>query len=124
MYGSLVTSAAAEKLGYHPYPAPTGVNSVAYDGRPACNNCGFCAYFGCPIHAKGDPVAPLRRALLTGRAELRPQSHVSSILISNGRATGVEWIDAAGERHDRAGRTDRCRRRRHGDATPASAFRA
>ena len=65
-----VTSAAAEKLGYHPYPSPTGVNSVEYDGRPACDNCGFCAYFGCPIHAKGDPVAPLRRALLTGRAQL------------------------------------------------------
>ncbi|MGH3403388.1 MAG: NAD(P)-binding protein, partial [Streptosporangiaceae bacterium] len=74
MYGALVTSAAAQKLGYHPYPAPTGVNSIEYDGRPACNNCGFCAYFGCPIHAKGDPVASLRRALLTGRAQLRPQS--------------------------------------------------
>jgi gluconate 2-dehydrogenase alpha chain len=99
MYGALVTSAAARELGYHPYPAPTGVNSVEYDGRPACNNCGFCAYFGCPIHAKGDPVAPLRRALVTGRAQLRPQSHASSILIRNGKATGVEWIDARGERH-------------------------
>jgi gluconate 2-dehydrogenase alpha chain len=75
------------------------VNSIEYDGRPACNNCGFCAYFGCPIHAKGDPVAPLRRALLTGRAELRPQSHVSRILLRNGRATGVEWIDSRGDRH-------------------------
>ena len=49
------------RLGYHPYRAPTGVNSVEYDGRPPCNNCGFCGYFGCPIDAKGDPVAPLRR---------------------------------------------------------------
>lgn len=99
MYGALVTSAAAQKLGYRPYPAPTGVNSIEYGGRPACNNCGFCAYFGCPIHAKGDPVAPLRRALVTGRAQLRPQSHVSRILIENGKATGVEWIDARGDRH-------------------------
>ena len=51
--------AAAEKVGLHPYEAPTAANSIAYDGRPACNNCGFCAFFGCPIHAKGDPVALL-----------------------------------------------------------------
>jgi choline dehydrogenase-like flavoprotein len=99
MYGSLVTSAAAKRLGYHPYPAPTGVNSLPYDGRPACNNCGFCAYFGCPIHAKGDPVASLRRALRTGRAELRADAFVSKILTRHGRATGVEWIDLDGETH-------------------------
>jgi choline dehydrogenase-like flavoprotein len=98
MYCAVLTSAAAERLGYHPYPAPTGCNSVPYDGRPACNNCGFCAYYGCPIHAKGDPVALLQRALLTGRAELRPDSFVSRILVQGGRATGVEWIDAEGER--------------------------
>ena len=57
MYGATVSSAVAERLGFHPYPAPTAANSVPYDGRPACNNCGFCAYLGCPIHAKGDPVA-------------------------------------------------------------------
>jgi choline dehydrogenase-like flavoprotein len=97
MYGSTVTAAAAERLGYHPYPGPTGCNSVPYDGRPACNNCGFCAYFGCPIHAKGDPVASLRRALLTGRAELRSDSFVSRILVRSNQAIGVEWLDAAGE---------------------------
>ncbi len=57
MYGAVRSSAAAEALGLHPYAAPTAANSVPYDGRPACNNCGFCAFFGCPIHAKGDPVA-------------------------------------------------------------------
>jgi choline dehydrogenase-like flavoprotein len=99
MYCAVVTTAAAERLGYHPYPGPTACNSVPYDDRPACNNCGFCGYFGCPIHAKGDPVASLRRALMTGKAELRPQSMVSKILMENGQATGVEWIDAEGERH-------------------------
>jgi choline dehydrogenase-like flavoprotein len=98
MYCAVLTTAAAERLGYHPYPAPTGCNSVPYDGRPACNNCGFCAYYGCPIHAKGDPVASLQRALLTGRAELRPDAFVSRIVVQSGRATGVEWIDAVGER--------------------------
>jgi choline dehydrogenase-like flavoprotein len=99
MYCAEVTSAAAERLGLHPYPAPTGCNSVPYDDRPACNNCGFCAFFGCPIHAKGDPVGLLRRALTSGRAELRPNSFVNRVLVANGRATGVEWIDSAGDTH-------------------------
>ena len=99
MYASLVTSEAAERLGYHPYPAPTGVNSVPYDGRPACNNCGFCAGFGCPAHAKGGPGPALRRALLTGRAQLRADAFVSRILVSGERASGVEWIDTSGETH-------------------------
>src|SRR5207237_10851179 len=92
MYGATLSGPAAERLGYHPYPAPTGANSVPYDGRPACNNCGFCAFYGCPIHAKGDPVAPLQRALLSGRAELRPETFVSRINAVNGRATGVDYI--------------------------------
>ena len=55
------------------------MNSVEFDGRPACNNCGFCGYYGCPIDAKGDPVAPLRRALRTGRCEIRPESYVTDV---------------------------------------------
>ena len=55
-------------------PAPT---RVPYDGRPACNNCGFCGGFGCPIEAKGDPVALLRRALRTGRCRIRARGYVT-----------------------------------------------
>jgi len=96
MYGATLSSAAAEKLGLHPYPAPTAANSVPYDGRPACNNCGFCAFFGCPIHAKGDPVAMLRRALSSGRAELWAETFVSRIRSEDGRATGVDFIGPDG----------------------------
>ena len=99
MYGAVLSSAAAERVGLHPYEAPTAANSVAYDGRPACNNCGFCAFFGCPIHAKGDPVALLTKAMATGRADLMPETFVTRILIEGRRATGVEYVDAAGERH-------------------------
>ena len=48
MFGACSPSAAAERAGLHPYRAPTGVNSVPYDGRPACNNCGFCASLRLP----------------------------------------------------------------------------
>ena len=96
MYGATLSTAAAERLGLHPYPAPTAANSVPYDGRPACNNCGFCAFFGCPIHAKGDPVALLRRVFATGRAELAADTFCSRIVVDGRRAGGVELIGPDG----------------------------
>jgi gluconate 2-dehydrogenase alpha chain len=101
MYGAVLSSAAAEKVGLHPYEAPTAANSIAYDGRPACNNCGFCAFFGCPIHAKGDPVALLTKAMATGRAELMAETYVSRIITDGRRATGVEFIGPDGVTHTR-----------------------
>ena len=102
MFGAVLTSDAATDLGLHPYRAPTGVNSVPYDGRPACNNCGFCAFYGCPIEAKGDPVAPLRNALRTGRCEIRADSYVERILLdTTGRqARGVRYIDLERQPHE------------------------
>jgi gluconate 2-dehydrogenase alpha chain len=97
MFGALLTAEAAERRGLHPYRAPSGVNSVPYDDRPACNNCGYCAFFGCPIHAKGDPIGSLRRALRTGRCEVRPESYVTGVTLdaSGKKATGVRYLDIA-----------------------------
>jgi gluconate 2-dehydrogenase alpha chain len=96
MYGALLSSAAATRRGLHPYEAPTAANSVPYGGRPACNNCGFCAYFGCPVHAKGDPVALLTKTMATGRAELMAETYVSRIRIEGRRAKGVDYIGPDG----------------------------
>src|SRR5215218_491258 len=98
MFLTTLTVPASERLGYHPYRAPTGANSVEYDGRPACNNCGFCAFYGCPIEAKGDPVAMLRRALARGACEIRPECvAVELVLDGTGtRAEGVRYLDADG----------------------------
>lgn len=98
MYVAVRTAEAAERLGLHPYPAPTAANSIPYDGRPACNNCGFCAFSGCPIHAKGDPVALLQRVFQSGRAVLQPETFAARIVIAGGRATGVELLDQRGHR--------------------------
>jgi len=97
MFGATLSTAAAERRGLHPYRAPTGANSVPYDGRPACNNCGFCGFYGCPIHAKGDPIAMLSRALHTGRCDLRPECVVTEVLIdgTGRRATGVRYLDTS-----------------------------
>ena len=92
---ALVSSAAAERAGLHPYRAPTGANSVDYDGRPACVDCGFCGQYGCPIAAKGDPIAALQKMLRTGLGSIRPESLVTEILVdaSGRRATGVRYLD-------------------------------
>lgn len=98
MFGATLSTAAAEALGLHPYPAPTGINSEPYDGRPACVDCGFCGGYGCPIEAKGDPVAPVRRALHTGRLELRPEAYATEVVLGpdGGTATGVRYLDLTG----------------------------
>lgn len=95
---AVVSAAAAERAGLHPYRAPTGANSEVYDGRPACVDCGFCGGYGCPIHAKGDPIASLQRALRTGRLDLRPESLATELLLDAGgrRATGVGYLDLTG----------------------------
>jgi gluconate 2-dehydrogenase alpha chain len=97
MYGALMSSKAADELGYHPYEAPTGANSVPYDGRPACINCGHCSFFGCPVHAKGDPVAPLQKALRTGRLRLWPECFATRVVVRGGQAVGVDFVDHAGQ---------------------------
>ncbi len=58
--------------------------------------------YGCPIHAKGDPIAMLQRALRSGRAEIRPQSYVTRVTVdgSGRRATGVEYLDREGATHE------------------------
>ncbi|MFI5372580.1 MAG: GMC oxidoreductase [Candidatus Eisenbacteria bacterium] len=95
---SLKAARGCTALGLHAFPAPMAIASQPYRGRPACNDCGFCARYGCPIHARVGALAPLRRALQHG-AELRERAWVTRIVHANGRATGVEWIDARGRKH-------------------------
>jgi choline dehydrogenase-like flavoprotein len=102
MYGTTLSGPAAERHGLHPYQAPTAANSVPYDRRPACNNCGFCGMYGCPIHAKGDPVALLRHALETGRCQIRSECYVTEVLMDarGAKTTGVRYLDPEGNPHE------------------------
>jgi len=100
-YSSLLLADAAKRLGYHPYPAPIAINSVAYRGRPACANCGFCGGMGCAINAKGSTaVTAIRDALLTGNCELRPNIFVYRLDTNSAgtRIESVEYIDPKGEK--------------------------
>ena len=83
MYLGLLLADAAERTAFaggslHPHRYPAAINSQPYAGRPACVDCGFCAGFGCPSHAKGSPaVTALRRAFQTGRCQLRYNCQVA-----------------------------------------------
>lgn len=94
MYASLEIARGAARLGYQAFPFPMAINSVPYDGRPACHNCGYCSRFGCPINARGgSAVTFLRRALLSG-ARLVTRACVTRIgTDAGGRATHVEYLE-------------------------------
>ena len=95
-YGSLLAAAGARAIGLHPFPFPMAINSVDHDGRPGCNDCGLCSGYGCPILARAGALAPLRRALRTGRVELRTETFIHRVERRGTRATGVSYLDAGG----------------------------
>jgi choline dehydrogenase-like flavoprotein len=85
----------ARALGLHPQPSPMAINSQFYNGRPACQHCGFCLFFMCEFRSKSTSMAtmlPLAEA--TGRCEIRPGSYVARVETGrDGRATGVAYFD-------------------------------
>jgi choline dehydrogenase-like flavoprotein len=95
-HSSLTVAAGATDIGMHPFPFPMAINSQSYNGQPACNNCGFCANYGCPIVARPSALVPLRRALATGQVTLIPETMVTSVELAGPaaaqRATGVHWV--------------------------------
>jgi choline dehydrogenase-like flavoprotein len=100
MYGGLKLAAAAEQLGYHPYPYPMAVNSRPFDGRPVCNSCGFCSGFGCPILARGEAAISFLHQAIRAGARLRTRCFVYRVDLAAGgrRARGVSYLDESGAR--------------------------
>src|SRR5215510_11516196 len=83
-------------LGYHPQPTPMAINSRYYNGRPACQHCGFCLFFMCEYRSKSSSfVTMLPIAEATGKCEIRPESYVARVETnSEGRVPGVAYFDA------------------------------
>jgi gluconate 2-dehydrogenase alpha chain len=102
---SELMSDAAQRLGWHPFPTPTAINSVPYNGNAACTYCGFCENNGCHNGAKGSPdntVIP--RAEATGNLRIETSARVTRIEVGPaGRATGVAYVKDGRERVQRAG---------------------
>jgi choline dehydrogenase-like flavoprotein len=64
-----------------------------------CMRCGSCLQ-GCPTNAgKSTQNTYIHHAWARGLLDLRANANVERVLIDGGTATGVEYTDAAGERH-------------------------
>jgi gluconate 2-dehydrogenase alpha chain len=97
---------ATTRLGYHPFRQPLAINSVQYQGRSPCVNCGFCHGYPCHVRAKSTTqVTSVPLALATGNLDVRAFSRAFRIDrdSSGGRVTGVSYLDAGGQvRHIRS----------------------
>jgi choline dehydrogenase-like flavoprotein len=93
---SILLAEGAAAIGMHPFPYPMGINSRPYNEQHACNDCGFCGGYGCPLVARPSALMPLRLALRTGRVSLVPETMVTRVELTGspaaGRATGVRWV--------------------------------
>jgi gluconate 2-dehydrogenase alpha chain len=98
---STTVAHGCEALGLHPYPFPMAANSRHHRGRPACNDCGQCSDYGCPIGARIGALAVMQHAVKTGRVEIHDSVMVSKVIHNGKRATGVHVIDRHGRHHTR-----------------------
>jgi choline dehydrogenase-like flavoprotein len=93
-----VLAYGAGKLGYRDARVPNmAVNSQPYDGRPGCQQIGFCMS-GCAIGAKWSTLyTEVPRAEATGNFELRAECHAIRIEHdAAGRAGAVVYRDSGG----------------------------
>ncbi|MFQ5562533.1 MAG: GMC family oxidoreductase [Parvularculaceae bacterium] len=94
-----VIAAGGRALGYqHVTTAGVAINSKPFDGRPACQQIGFCKS-GCVIGAKWSTLyTEIPKAEETGHFELRPNAMALAIEHdAEGRVTGVVYADANGD---------------------------
>ncbi|SFO58204.1 Choline dehydrogenase [Mesorhizobium sp. NFR06] len=90
------------KAGLKPYFGARAINSQTYDGRPACSFCGFCQFFGCAVNSRANAAnTMLRRALATGRCDLRVNHYVIRVEHEPGpdgrrRIRGVWYVTEPG----------------------------
>jgi choline dehydrogenase-like flavoprotein len=92
-----VIAAGARKIGYKEIVRPMAINSQVYDGRPGCQQLGFCMQ-GCKMTAKWSTLyTEIPKALDTGRVELRPECMVLKIEHDKaGKVSGVVYVDKQG----------------------------
>jgi gluconate 2-dehydrogenase alpha chain len=95
---------AAAKLGYRPFPQPSGnlsqpyVNPLGVRMGP-CTYCGYCEWFGCANYSKASPQTTLLPVLVRKRNfTARDLCEVTRINTdaSGTRATGVTFVDSSG----------------------------
>jgi len=104
-YGPTLFGEAAAKLGYHPFPHPSGNLSQPYVNPLGaqlgkCTYCGFCEKFGCGNYSKASPQTTVLPYLMTKpNFTLKTGYEVLRIELTPDRkhATGVTCVNSAGE---------------------------
>jgi hypothetical protein len=94
--------AGAKRIGYREITSTrTAINSVARDGRPACQQIGFC-WAGCAIGAKWSTLyTEVPKAEETGHFELRTGAMAIKVTHdADGKARSVIYADADGVLHE------------------------
>lgn len=99
---SSILKQGLDQLGWHQIRLPRLINSVDYNGRPACTNCQHCVGFACPVDAKnGTQNTMIPRALATGNCAVKSGTMVSRLLTDDGgRVTGVRTLTEDGVSQD------------------------
>src|SRR6266478_5660118 len=103
-YAGALFTQAAEKMGYKPFPTPSGAVSRAYTNEygatiNACVYCGYCQFFGCEMGAKASPqTAVLPNLMKQKKFELRTLANVIRVNLDSAkkRAVSVTYIDSRG----------------------------
>lgn len=96
-----VFEAGAKKVGYKDiHTGRMAINSEPRDGRPACQQTGFC-FQGCKFGAKWSTAyTEIPNGEATGHLEVREHAHVLRIEHDkNGRVNGVLYADKDGNQH-------------------------
>ena len=90
-----------KKAGLRTAPMPVAINSVAYNGRPACIYDGWCEA-GCPTGALVNPQVTYLPVAKKAGVEIRADAYVTRVLTNakGDRATGVEYYDKAKQRQE------------------------
>ncbi len=104
-YAPTLFGEAAAKLGYHPFPHPTGNLSQPYTNplgaqMGECTYCGFCEKFGCGNYSKASPQTTILPYLMAKpNFTLKTECEVMKVELTpdRKRATGVTYVNSAGE---------------------------
>ena len=85
----------AQSMGIGMRVGPVAIPNGRFGNRPHCIYRGFCIQ-GCKVNAKASPLITHIPDALAHGAEIRPDSHVSRILVEprTGAASGVEYMHA------------------------------
>jgi choline dehydrogenase-like flavoprotein len=98
-----VLERGARELGLGVDALPLLINSVAYNGRPACIQCGTCVGFACHADAKnGTDNTAIMRALATGHCDLLCGTAATRLVTDGEAVVGAELATPDGPRTVRA----------------------